>query len=369
MLISNLHSKSPSLYRLKYRSMICTVVRNDHHLVEFLLRHLISGFSHIVVYDNNRILAGYDTNITTVLAPFIAAGVVTHIPWQQNTTELLQDDIKNGNSAECIVKHGVNTDWVAIIDTDDYFYYERNNVSFHTLDGLLSEMERNNMCGVTIKWSMIYGEAKVLEQNTTLFETYLRVCAFNILGKILVRLQKFTLQIPHSFECLSQTNNKKTLIWNETLRIGLVHYYSKSMEEFLFKGDQSVPPNIRQPIDSYDRGSTCNLKKFNYSEDYRRIFFNAYEELKTFHPIKPNILRPPPSLSIKELSSYSLFIHLKYRCAKRHEFDNEKYMSIHPDVKTSVENGTLVDGLYHFMANFTTGVKSCWKADTYSFYE
>ena len=71
--------------------MICTVVRNDPHLVEFVLRHLIVGFSHIVVYDNNRILADYHSNITTILAPFIAAGAVTHLPWSQNTTELIEN--------------------------------------------------------------------------------------------------------------------------------------------------------------------------------------------------------------------------------------------------------------------------------------
>ncbi len=368
-LISRLHFKSPSLNGLKYRSMICTVVRNDPHLVEFLLRHLISGFSHIVVYDNNRILAGYDANITTVLAPFIAAGVVTHIPWYQNTIKLLDNEIKNGNSAECIAKHGVNADWVAILDTDEYFYYERNNVSFHTLNSLLLEMEQNQTCGIVIQWSMMYGEAKVLKQNTTLLEAYPRICGLHTLGKVLARSNQTTFQIPHSLQCLSERQNKKTLIWNENLKIALVHYYSKSIEEFLIKADQSVPPYIRQPIHSYDLGPTCNLKMFNYSEDYRRIFFNAYEQLKTLYPIIPNTLRSPPSLNIKEITDYALYIHLKYRCANRHEFDNDKYLSIHPGVKTSVENNTLVDGLYHFMANFLAGVKGCWKTDTYSFCE
>jgi hypothetical protein len=337
--------------------------------VEFLLRHLISGFSHIVVYDNNRILAGYDANITTVLAPFIAAGVVTHIPWHQNTTELLDNGIKNGNSAECVAKHGVNADWVAILDTDDYFYYERNSVSFHTLNSLLLEMEQNQTCGIVIQWSMMYGEAKVLKQNTTLIEAYPQICGLHGAGKVLVRSNQTTLDIPHSLQCLSETQNKKTVIWNKNLKIGLLHYYSKSVEEFLIKTDQSVPPYIRQPIHSYDLGPTCHLKRFNYAKDYRRIFFNAHEQLKKLHPIIPNTLRLPPSLNIKEMTNYALYIHLKYRCAKRHEFDNDKYLSIHPGVKMSVENSTLVDGLYHFMANFLAGVKGCWKTDTDSFCE
>ena len=109
-LISQIRSKHPSVNGLRYRSVICTIVRNDPHIVEFLLRNLIIGFSHIVVYDNNRIKAGYDMNITDVLAPFIKAGVVTHMPWNQESLGLLPTKIKNGNSKECVRKYGMQAD-------------------------------------------------------------------------------------------------------------------------------------------------------------------------------------------------------------------------------------------------------------------
>jgi hypothetical protein len=40
LLISRLRSNDKSLYGLRYRSMICTIVRNDPHILEFILRHL-----------------------------------------------------------------------------------------------------------------------------------------------------------------------------------------------------------------------------------------------------------------------------------------------------------------------------------------
>src|SRR5262249_46823503 len=152
-------------------------------------------------------------------------------------------------------------------------------------------------------------------------EAYPRACGLHVSGKVLARPNQTTFDIPHSLQCLSDKQSKTTLIWNASIKIGLVHYYSKSMEEYLIKADQSVPPFIRRPIDSYDLGPTCNLSKINYSEDYKRTFLNAHEQLKKLHPIIPDTLIPLPGLNIKQISDYALFIHLKYRCAKRHEFD------------------------------------------------
>lgn len=53
----------------RYRSLICTNVRNDLHLREFLVRNLLLGFSHVVVLDNNQL--GSDHNITLLLQPFV----------------------------------------------------------------------------------------------------------------------------------------------------------------------------------------------------------------------------------------------------------------------------------------------------------
>jgi hypothetical protein len=368
-LISDLHSKSPSLRGLKYRSMICTIVRNDPHLVEFLLRHLIIGFSHIVLYDNNRILAGYDANITEVLEPFVAAGFVTHIPWHQNTTQLLENGLKNGNSGSCIDAYGRKADWVAILDTDEAFYFEKDNLAVHKLNTLLLDMEKDNLCGGITIWSFMYGEAEMLMRNSTLLEAYPRFCAYHNLGKILARPDQRSFNIPHSIHCTAKHLGQRTWTWSPSWRVALIHYYSKSMEEFLVKADQSVPPYVRKPIDSYDRGPTCELTRFNYSDDYRRTFLDAYHRLAKLHSVKPVKLRPPPSLNVKQTPDYPLFIHLKYRCAQRYQFDNEKYLSIYPEAKAAVEKGAVVDGLYHFMLNFMSGIKGCWKNSNDSFCE
>jgi hypothetical protein len=39
----------------KYRSLVCALSRNDVHLREYVVRNLLAGFGHIVIYDNNQV--------------------------------------------------------------------------------------------------------------------------------------------------------------------------------------------------------------------------------------------------------------------------------------------------------------------------
>ncbi|CAF3374591.1 unnamed protein product [Rotaria socialis] len=368
-IISQLRSNSTSLHGLQYRSIICTIVRNDPHILEFLLRNLIIGFSHIVIFDNNRILAGYDANINNVLAPFIAAGVVTHIPQGGNTTDLLHNNIKNENSVECLNRYSKKADWVAIFDSDEYFYYENENRAVHALNSLLTDLERNHVCGVKVPWTMMYGEAKILKQNNTLFKAYPRECGIHGLTKIIARPNLTNFNIPHDISCRASADTVKILTGNHNSKISLIHYYSKSMEEFLVKVDQSIPPFIRMPIKTYDLGPVCSLIKFNYSKDYENIFLHSYQQLDAMDSLKPKNFLTAPMLTTKHMADYPLYIYLKYRCAKRHEFDNEKYLATNREAKALVDRGAMVDGLYHFMDNFPKEAIGCWKTEERSFCE
>jgi hypothetical protein len=372
-LISRIRSDYRSLHGLRYRSMICTVVRNDPHILEFILRHLISGFSHIVIYDNNRIFAGHDIIIKNLLAPFIAAGVVTHVSWGQESIDSLPNGIKNGNTGECFEKYGKDADWVMVLDTDEYFYYEKQDFSVNKLNDLLVELEKKSVCAISLYWTMMYGEGRVLKPNGTLFDLYPRICKVFGLTKVLARLKYTEIDIPHNAKCKHNTN-LTALTWssNQNPKIELIHYYSKSVEEFLLKRDQSILPYSREPTVSYrDSGPICNRFKFVYSEDYQRAFLYIYEQFEKLSSLKLINLLPPPGLNIKHLTipEYALFIYMKYRCIKRQEFDNEKYLSTNPVVKKLIENGTYTDGLHHFMINFLTGVKGCWRANNQSICE
>lgn len=51
---------------------------------EWVVRNLPAGFGHIVLYDNNQVEKGIDLDIRPMLAPFVAAGAVTLVSWNQN---------------------------------------------------------------------------------------------------------------------------------------------------------------------------------------------------------------------------------------------------------------------------------------------
>jgi hypothetical protein len=44
----------------KYRSLVCALSRNDVHLREYVVRNLLAGFGHIVIYDNNQVRSCFD---------------------------------------------------------------------------------------------------------------------------------------------------------------------------------------------------------------------------------------------------------------------------------------------------------------------
>lgn len=368
-IIRQISTNQSSLYGRRYRSMICTVVRNDPHLLEFILRHLIIGFSHIVLYDDNRIKAGYDTDIKNLIQPFVTAGLVTHIPSSQTTVDLLPNHMKNSQSSDCVTNYGKHTDWIAILDTDEYLYYEKNNQSVNMLNDLLINLEAQNACAITIPWSMMYGEAMVLRQNKTLLETYPRICGVHTLPKVIAKPDSVIFDIPHIVKCNESNRKVVTLQDSDKSNVKLLHYYSKSVEEFLIKADQSIPPYFREIIGSYDLGPKCQLVNVTYTDDYKKAFLNTHRHLISMASFQPKQLQSLPLLAANSLRNYALYIYMKYRCTKRHEFDNEKYLQIHPDAKNSVKNGSLVDGLYHFMENFSKGVRGCWKTDTNTFCE
>ena len=112
----------------RHRSLICALTRNEGHLREWVVRHLLAGFGHIVLYDNNQVEKGIDLDIRPMLAPFVAAGAVTLVSWNQNASAAhLSNDAKNNNSQECVASYGHLADWATVMDTDEVFYLQRDD--------------------------------------------------------------------------------------------------------------------------------------------------------------------------------------------------------------------------------------------------
>ena len=69
--------RSPIKYDKKYKFSICSIFKNEGpYLKEFLEYHLLMGFEHFYLYNNNS-----DDNYKEVLQPYVESGIVTLVEW------------------------------------------------------------------------------------------------------------------------------------------------------------------------------------------------------------------------------------------------------------------------------------------------
>lgn len=147
----------------------------------------------------------------------------------------------------------------------------------------------------------------------------------------------------------------------------LVHYYAKSVEEWMTKLEQSIPPYIRYVPDSYDHERAC-LEGFtvDYEPEYEKAVRSLMARLALTDAEGVDdggrYLGPAPEFGWGKLEKgYELYIFFKLRVAMRDEWDEEAYLREHGDVAQAVKDRQWVDGLQHFMEDgFQQGRRSCW---------
>ncbi len=70
----------------------------------------------------------------------------------------------------------------------------------------------------------------------------------------------------------------------------------------------------------------------------------------------------PPEGKVINRADYALYMFFKLRVERQQEWDEQAYLARHPKVAQMINNGTVVDGLQHFMnTGFAAGVASCWR--------
>jgi hypothetical protein len=280
----------------RWRVVMCTTVRNDPHFREFLVRNLLAGFSHIVVLDNNRIATGKDLNLTLVAQPFVAAGLVTQIPFLQDaSSKYLHNDVKQRRLHECFSEFGIQSDWVVSMDTDEAIFVSRhsqpaNNSSNSTTDSLgmvgalFEDLEATgqNLCSLVFPWRMMYGEHKVIKNNSALLmDTFPRICYTSIFGKTFFRYETANPDPPHHASCKADSGLTTTSVDRPDFKARFpqytahnVHYYAKTVQEYIIKSEQSMPPVSRLLTHSYfetNNAAThikCSMEPVQYDAAY-----------------------------------------------------------------------------------------------------
>jgi len=172
----------------KYRSLICTAVRNDAHMREFVVRNLLLGFCHVVVLDNNRVGLGRDHNISMLLAPFVQAGLVTHVAHVPDGNAALPSMAKDDAMRACLLEYGSSMDWAISMDADEVIAFADggNSTSVGALDRFLTDVENSTapICALHLPWQMMYGEHRVLKhEGALLMDEFPRILAQHQLPK------------------------------------------------------------------------------------------------------------------------------------------------------------------------------------------
>lgn len=258
-------SAAASRHGRRWRSLICAVTRNEWHLREWLLRNLYIGVSHIVLVDDNHRPNNHlskDVDISSVVKPLVDLGLVTHVVPSQRCSDTCAaqkswDDVHK-LTRHCVREHANLTDWLLLADTDEYIYAEYNGVAHDALSRALIHLEREGYHGALVPWSMMYGEQLTLESQIDagggLMRAFPRVLSVAQVTKPVGMPAYMVFRPPHRFSgCVG--HSKGRCAWRNARfchdgvcsiggghgRLALLHYFQKTVENFLVKRDISLP--------------------------------------------------------------------------------------------------------------------------------
>jgi hypothetical protein len=370
-----LRSKHGSRSGKQWRAAVCVITRNARHLREFIIRNLYIGFSHIVVLDNNRVEQGQDLDLEPVLAPFVARGLVTHQMLNRSASARLLEVERDRAMHACARDTGALADWVAPLDDDEILYLEEEEEEEReqeqeqegksrardALDALLRRWEAEERCAGMLQWELLYGEQRTLAPaQQLLMDAYPRRCLRAWQTKPLLRPRLARHSVHKAFCYDPATHSVAT---PNITRARILHYYQRSIEEFLGKMEQRLPPYARTLQDYYWYNQRCQPEAVElsaqYVEDVRRI-----DALLTAAgwPAHGRLLLQAGELLSNEtglsLQDLALYQFMKIRVLKRESFDPEGYLRANPDVAANLR---VSDALHHFLNwGWAAGLTSCW---------
>ena len=407
----------------RFAFAVCCITRNEPHLKEFLVRNIMAGVEHFYVYDHNHVSEGQDVEISSVLQPFVELGMATHIRWP-----LANDTSGNGMPKEkfgpaqkakfmehCLRMYSDTADWMLRIDTDEHVLVVPPD---HMLLGEQEEAERRQLEGhwqkpsaelqsigygyalwplleyakrlpkalgsLVMPWTLMYPNHTVLASPTkALLDAFPRVCTpRHNLPKPLFRPEIVVEMHDHWVQKRKNGATEVESPWPRAKPYGqnpatagaiIVHYYAKSVQEFLAKKEQSLKGYTRLLNNMYYKegrpGTLCDQRFLNYPPHYHdtthllmRLLGHVANE-----GIFTNAFKGPKPLTYGEHQDFALYQFLKWAVSERMEWDEDAYFRLHPQLGTifaqaSKGSWPYVDGLHHFLRDgFWAANTTCWK--------
>ncbi len=218
---------------------------------------------------------------------------------------------------------------------------------------------------------MTYGEHRFLQPPELMLDAWKRLFHYTSHKSIFRPDWVVTLtgneenNLPHGVGCKTKTWNNATsdeewkkpmgLSWDVTL----IHYYQKSIAEWIVKLEQSMEPYIRLFHESYDTARSFEKEPFVYDAVYVELARKTMAELGSL-PDGGIQLAPNPEFRSK-FSDYPLYAFFKLRVALGDEWDEDAFLADRAEIREAVKNGTYADGLQYFIEEgFKRNEESCW---------
>jgi hypothetical protein len=115
---------------------LCSIFKNEApYLREYIEFHRLLGVDHFYLYEN---FSG--DSWEGVLQPYVEAGIVTLHRWTI-------DPGQNAAYTHCVTEHGHESEWIAFVDVDEFFYAPGGD-----LKGALAEFELPHVGGVAVNY-------------------------------------------------------------------------------------------------------------------------------------------------------------------------------------------------------------------------
>jgi hypothetical protein len=371
------------------------MTRNEPHLKEFIIRNFVSGMEHMVIYDNNRVSSKADHDISQVVAPFVEAGIITYDRWPRLNADL--GIMNNSNKfvfwEDCLQNYGAYTDWFLGIDSDEHMVYwtegehplkpetfpkgagpgsdlvEDYDYTIFPIHEVMGGI-KDDVGAFGFKWLIPYNEHLMLKSHQPLLTAYPRNCILvHELSKVIYRPHLTTLIDNHGVQTKGpqlHTNigsNKKEVAHGAAW----LHYWAKSVEEWIWKKEQSFKNIHRTMVLLYDvstrHNAQCGQEMLHWPNGYLDASMLLLDLAKSI-PDAGKLLRKNLMTRTDDLEN-SLYLFFKWLVEAGYEWDEVAYLKLYPEVAYNISHPPkkrpLVDGLHHFLRDgYRDRLTSCW---------
>lgn len=192
-----------------FLSIVAIIKNEGPYLQEWIEYHRIVGVEKFFIYDNES-----SDNTREILQPYIDSGVVeyTYYPGVAKQCSAYND---------CLVRHHMDTHWLAIIDLDEFIV----PIKFDSITEILKNIPAE-YTQIQIDWQIFGSNGHIEKPDGLVIENYTKRASQGWLYKSIINPRMCISADVHTHDCFGK------ILKLSTNDIQINHYYCKSWAEY-----------------------------------------------------------------------------------------------------------------------------------------